>query len=156
MRSLRSYLLIGLTLSLTIALFSCSKSKDNPGPGPGQPGNKTMKFTLTTTGLQAADDFSLTVTGSDIQATATTLFKVNGILQNNQKVITISKAQLMAGQVVIETLPLYTVSISAGGFSGTAGHSFTFKLEPVINGAAQTVVNKTITTTAYADTFTFN
>jgi hypothetical protein len=106
-----------------------------------------MKFTLTTTGLQATDDFSLTFSGSDISATATTLFKVNGVLQNNQKVIIISKAQLMAGQVVVETVPLYTVSISAGGFS-TAGHTFNFKIEPV--------VNKTITTTAYAETFTFN
>ncbi len=156
MKSLRSYLLIGLALTLTLVLFSCSKSKDDPGPGPGTPGNKTMKFTLTTTGLQAADDFSLTVSGSDIQATATTLFKVNGVLQNNQKVITISKAQLMAGQVVIETIPLYTVSISDGGFSGTAGHTFSFKIEPVINNVAQAVVNKTITTTAYSETFGFN
>lgn len=156
MRSLRSYLLIGLTLSLTIVLFSCSKSKDNPDPGPGGSGNKTMKFTLTTTGLQAADDFSLTFSGSDITGTANTLFKVNGVLRNNQRAIVISKAQLMAGQIVVETVPLYTVSISAGGSCGTAGRTFSFKLEPVINNAAQTVVNKTVTNTAYAETFTFN
>jgi len=155
MRSLRSYLLIGLTLSLTIVLFSCSKSKDNPGPGPGTPGNKIMKFTLNTTGLLAADDFSVSFSGSDIEATATTLFKVNGVLQNNQKAIVIKKEQLMAGQVVVETVPLYTVSISAGGFS-SAGHTFNFKMEPVVNNVAQTVVNKTITTAVYAEHFSFN
>ena len=154
MRSLRSYLLIGLTLSLTTVLFSCSKSKDNT-PIQTEDG-KVMKFTLTTTGLQATDNFSLTLVGSDIQATATSLFKVNGVLQSNQKAITISKAQLMAGQVVVETIPLYTVSVSASGFSGTTGHTFTFKMEPVIDNAAQPVVNKTITTTVYAETLTFN
>lgn len=155
MRSLRSYLLIGLTLTLTLVLFSCSKSKDNPGPDPGTPGNKTMKFTINTTGLQAADDFSLQVSGSDITGTVSTLFKVNGVSQNNLRSIAISKAQLMAGQVVVETVPLYTVSISAGGFSAQ-GHTFSFKIEPVVNNVAQTVINKTVTTTAYAETFSFN
>lgn len=154
MRSLRSYLLIGLTLSLTIVLFSCSKSKDNPGPG--LPGNKTMKFTVNITGLQAADDFDLLIAGSDVQGTATSLFKVNGVLQNDQKVITITKAQLMAGQVIIETVPLFSVSITAGGFSGTTGHTFNFKMEPVVNNAARALVNKTITTNVYTEVFTFN
>lgn len=151
MRSLKPCLLICLTLLLTIALFSCSGgSKDNPA----LPEHKPMKFTLTTTGLLATDDFGLTFGGGDLQGTKD-IFKVNGVLQSNQGVIAITKEQLMAGPIVIETIPVLTVAVAVSGFSGTNGHSFSFKMEPVINGTPQAVINKTVTTTIYVASFSY-
>lgn len=126
---------------------SCSKDKkDDDGPG-----SKNMKFTITTSGLQATDDFDVLFAGGDVQGTATTMFKVNGVTQNNQRSVEISKEQMMAGQVIVETTtPLFTVAVSWGGSSGTEGHTFDFKLEPVVNGAAKPAITKTIGTDPYS------
>lgn len=144
--------LITCLIVATLLFSSCSK-KDS---APDLPAGKTMKFTLTTTGLAAADDFHVAFAGSDIQGTTNAIFKVNNVTQSNMRAITISNAQLRAGQIIVETvIPLFNVSISASGSSAAAGHSFTFKMEPVVNAAPQPVINKTITTTAYSENFSF-
>lgn len=143
-----------LLLFTGFILGGCKKGDDNNGGGSNL--EKNMKFTFTTTGLQATDDFDITIAGGDIQGTATTMFKVNGAVQNNQRTITISRQQLMAGQVIVETTtPLYTLAMSAGGFSGTTGHTFTFKMEPVIDGSAKTVITETIGTSVFAKQYSY-
>lgn len=149
-------LYLSLLVIAGLQFAACSKDKDEPGPDPNPTGEKTFKFTLKTSGLQSADNFSVSFTGGDIQGTATTMFKINGAVQSNKKSIEISKEQLIAGNVVIEsTIPLATVLVSASGFSGTTGHSFTFTMEPVINNQPQTTVNKTITTSVYAESLSY-
>ncbi|MEZ2336030.1 hypothetical protein [Mucilaginibacter sp. RCC_168] len=151
----KAILWINLVVLGLLTFSGCSSKKDDPTP-PAQT-QKNMKFTITTTGLLASDDFDFVIVGTTVQGTETTLFKLNGVVQPNQKALTITNAQLRAGQVVIETTtPIFAAAISTGGFSATNGHSFTFKLEPVIDGAAQPVINKTITTTVYTGDFQYS
>ena len=135
--------------SMSLLVFvGCSKDKKDDDGGPK---SKNMKFTITTSGLQAPDNFDVLFAGGDAQGTATTMFKVNGVVQNNQRSVEISKEQMMAGTVIIETTtPLFTVAVTYGGFSGTEGHTFDFKLEPVIDGVAKPAVTKTIGTDTYS------
>jgi len=149
----KAILWINLVVFGLLIFSGCSSKKNDPAPTPTQ---KNMKFTLTTTGLLASDDFDFVIVGTTVQGTETTLFKVNGVVQPNQKSLSITNAQLRAGQVVIETTtPIYAAAIATGGFSATNGHSFTFKMEPVVDGVAQAVVNKTITTTVYSGDFQY-
>lgn len=156
MKTLTKTLYLSLLVVAGLQFAACSKDKDEPGPDPNPTVDKTYKFTVKTSGLQSADNFSVSFTGGDLQGTATTMFKINGTVQANKKSILISKEQLTAGNVVIEsTIPLVTVLVSASGFSGTTGHSFTFSMEPVINNQAQTTVNKTITTAVYSESLSY-
>ena len=151
----KAILWINLVVFGLLIFGGCSSKKNDPTPPPSQ-AQKNMKFTLTTTGLLASDDFDLAIVGSTTSGNATTIFKLNGVVQPNQTSLTITNAQFRAGQVVIETTtPIFIAAISTGGFSATAGHSFTFKLEPVVDGAAQPVITKTITTTPYTGDFQY-
>jgi hypothetical protein len=141
-------------LALGLFVFSgCSKKKDDPNPSANQ---KHMKFSITTTGLTAADNFTVQVSGSDVQTSTTTIYKVNGVAQNNQRGIEINNAQFRAGKVVIETIvPLYVSSVTVIG-DGADGHTFSYKLEPEVDGKPRAVINKTITSASYSDSFQYS
>ncbi|MDN5284402.1 MAG: hypothetical protein JWR38_676 [Mucilaginibacter sp.] len=151
----KAILWVNLILLGVLVFSGCSSKKNDPAPTPTTT-QKNMKFTITTTGLLASDDFDLAVVGSTAQGTTTTIFKLNGVVQSNQTSLVITNEQLRAGQVVIETTtPIYLAAFSASGFSATNGHSFTFKMEPSIDGVAQATVNKTVTTTVYTADFQY-
>lgn len=151
----KAILWINLILLGALVFSGCSSKKNDPAPTPPSQTQKNMKFTITTTGLLASDDFDLAIVGTTTQGT-TSLFKLNGVVQSNQTSLTITNAQLRAGQVTIETTtPIYFAAISVGGFSGTAGHSFTYKLDATIDGTAQPSVSKTVTTEAYTADFQY-
>jgi hypothetical protein len=149
----KAILWVNLILLGVFVFSGCSSKKDNPAPSIKE---QNMKFTLTTTGLQATDDFDLNITGGTVEGSASTLFKINGVVQNSQRLVTITNAQLRAGQVVVETnVPLFYAAVTIGGFSGTDGHTFTFKLEPVIGGTAQPTITQTFTTATYTNQYTY-
>ncbi len=152
MKTHRKFLSLVILFTLAIS-FGCGKKNNNDSD---LPAGKTIKFTVTATGLLASDDFDILFTGSDVQGTATTLFKVDGVAQNSQRAVTITNAQLRAKQVVVETAtPLFTVVVSPSGSSSAANHSFSFKIEPVVDGKAQAAVNKTVGYSAYSEQFTY-
>lgn len=144
-----------LSMLLLIALFSaCSKSdSDNPTPDP--PKGKTMKLTITATGLTSSDYLKTTVSGGTVNGTEPTLYKLNGVTLTNQRGFEIDQAKLISGPVTIETVvSVATTSISMGGFSA-AGHSFSIKIEPVIDGKTQTAINQAYTTATFSKVYDF-
>ncbi|MBO9730344.1 MAG: hypothetical protein J7623_17015 [Chitinophaga sp.] len=152
---MKRLLSVSLSVLLVIALFAaCSKSK-NDNPSPELPKGKTMKLTITATGLTSGDYLKTTVSGGTINGTEPTLYKVNGVAQTNQKGFEIDQSKLISGPVTIETVvPVAITSISMGGFSA-AGHSFSVKIEPVIDGKAQTAINQAYTTTVFSKSYDF-
>lgn len=117
---------------------------------------KSAKFVITTTNLAANDNFSIQFTGGDTQGAAQTMFKVNGAVQANQRTFFLTYAQLKAGVTVESTTPLNTITVLISGYSVTAGHTFSFLLKPVINGAAGKDVSATLnSTTSYTELFDY-
>jgi len=132
-----SILLSGL---LTLALFTyCSEDDDIPG----LPQGKSMKFTISASGFQTSDYISITIGGGPADGHTSTIFKLNGVLQNNQKTIIIDEDEILAGTVILESVvPLSSVYITAGGFSSDT-HSYVLKIEPVIDGQAEAALTHT-------------
>lgn len=143
-----------LLAAITVMMGACSKD-DKPGDPPVPSGGKSMKLTITTTGLLAGDHLTMNVAGSTISGTAKTLYKLNNITQENQPAFNVDQAKLAAGPVVIESVvPLFLTAVSLGGFSAP-GHSFTVKIIPVIDGKEQAAVSKAFTTQASSQTYRF-
>lgn len=141
----KAILWINIILISAVVFSGCSKKKDDPTPGGVKHVN--MKFTMNTTGLRAVDYFKIHIIAFTTSG-KTTLFKINGVTQDNQMSIDLTEAQFRAGQVVVETTtPVYGTIVTISGFNGTTNHSFTYKMEPVIDGKAETVVNKSYSTT---------
>lgn len=143
-----NFVVIGL-----LVFSGCSKKKDDdPSPSASQ---KHMKMVITTTGLRADDYFSVDVIGSDVQTTTTTIFKVNGVTQPSSRSITVEGAKFRAGKVTVETIvPLLVTGVVLSGHAA-AGHTFSYKLEPEVDGKARTAISKTITPDTYAESFQF-
>lgn len=136
----RTLLMAGLLSMMVAGLISCDKD-----PITGQ-SKKNMKFTLSAAGVAADDDLNIHFTGSAMP-NETTIWKVNGTPQANQVNITITKAQLTSGNVIVETaVPLQTV-VAAVSATNRAGAGFSFQIIPVVDGTTGTTVNQTVTTT---------
>jgi hypothetical protein len=150
----KAILWINIILISVVVFSGCSKKKDDPNPTGVK--EKNMKFTITATGLLATDEIIMPIIGADVGGLAQTLFKLNGVTQNNQRGFSITKEQLRAGKVVIETAtPIFSTVIGIGGSSETANHTFSIKIEAEIGGKAQPVLNKTLTTATYSESFTY-
>lgn len=146
---------LSLSMLLVMAFFAACSKSDSDNPAPGLPNGKTMKLTITATGLTAADYLKTTVSGGTVSGTESTLYKLNGVTQTNQKGFEIDQSKLISGPVTIETVvPVAITSVSMGGFSAT-GHSFSVKIEPIIDGKAQTVINQAYTTTTFSKVYDF-
>ena len=116
---------------------------------------KSAKFTITTANLLTSDNFNIIFTGGDAQGAATTILKINGTPQTNQRNVVLTYAQLKAGVTVETTTPLNTLVMGISGYSGTANHTFSFFIKPVINGTAQADLSGTLTQTSYTKDFTY-
>lgn len=141
---MKKLLLLAIMAISAFAFTGCSKDDDDNG---NPSNNKNFKFTFKQTGMVAGDDMQVILTGSDLNGSAQTMFKVNGEVQNNQRSISISAAKFLAGDVVVETTtPIYLLGmgINANNASGTA---FTIKVIPVLNGANQPEINESISAT---------
>ena len=152
---MKRILFLSLSMLMVTALFTACSKDDNGNPRPDLPQGKTMKLTITATGLTSNDHLKTTISGGTINGTEATLYKVNGVAQVNQKGFEIGQSKLISGPVTIETVvPVAITSISMGGFSA-AGHSFSIKIEPVIDGKSQTAINQSYTTETFAKVYDF-
>jgi hypothetical protein len=148
----KAVLWVNLVVMGLLIFSGCSKKKDDPTPSASQ---KHMKMVITTTGLRADDYFSVDVIGSDVQTTTTTIYKVNGVTQPNSRSVTVEAAQFRAGKVTVETIvPLLITGVVLSGHAAS-GHTFSYKLEPEVDGKARTTITKTITSATYAESFQY-
>lgn len=138
-------LLLMATMAISAFAFTgCSKDDDDNGTPSN---NKNFKFTFKQTDMVAGDNMQVIITGSDLNGSAQTMFKVNGEVQSNQRSINIPSAKFLAGDVVVETTtPLYLLGM---GISATnaGGTPFSIKVIPVLNGAAQAEINESVSAT---------
>ncbi|WP_293307660.1 hypothetical protein [Pedobacter sp. UBA5917] len=141
-------------LAFSTIVFNGCKKKDNIDE-PDLRG-KTYKFTVTSTGVLATDDIDVTFTGGS-SANAKTLLKIDGVTQDNQQVVTLTRAQITksGGTVVESAVPLIVCGFDLGGFSGTTGHTFTVKVVPVVDGTPATTVSKTFTTQTFYQSYDY-
>ncbi len=147
--------LISASILLVAALFTACSKSDQDDPTPEPPQGKTMKLTITATGLTTNDYLKTTVSGGTVSGTEPTLYKLNGITQTNQKGFEIDQSKLISGPVTIETVvPVAITSLSMGGFSA-AGHTFSIKIEPVIDGKAQTAISQVYNTSTFTKVYDF-
>lgn len=118
---------------------------------------KNYKFTVKATGVIATDDIDVTFIGSPADPNVKTVIKVDGVVQNNQYSVELTRAQITksAGVVVESSQPIFEMGFILAGYSGTAGHTFTVKVDPVIDGTAAPSVSKTFTTDTFAQTYTY-
>ncbi|ATL49357.1 hypothetical protein COR50_20455 [Chitinophaga caeni] len=125
------------TVFLTLVLLiSCSKDdKDSPDKG------KSMKFTISTAGFLSGDYISININGDTYENTSS-IFKKNGSLLSNQKIIMLDEDDIAAGTIILESaVPLSKVYMIIAGFSSSG--TYTLKIEPVIGGKAQAALTHT-------------
>ncbi|MBO9675894.1 MAG: hypothetical protein J7577_20795 [Sphingobacteriaceae bacterium] len=137
-----------------IAVMSgCKKSGDDVPQVP----TKTYKFTVKSSGLLADDRISVEFGGSPIDDKVKTIIKVDGVQQDNQYSVELTRAQLTkSGGVVVESvLPIYQMSFILSGYSGTTGHTFAISVDPVVNGVPAASVNKTFTTDTFTQSYNY-
>ncbi|MBS0026539.1 hypothetical protein ACTJJ0_02705 [Chitinophaga sp. 22321] len=152
---MKRILSLSLSILLVAALFTACSKNNNGDDTPDLPKGKTMKLTITATGLTPADYLKTTISGGTINGTEPTLYKLNGVAQTNQKGFAIDQSTLISGPVTIETVvPVAITSISMGGFSA-AGHSFSIKIASVIDGKEQTAIQQAYTTTTFTKVYDF-
>ncbi len=124
--------------------FSGCSGKDDPAPLPTE---KNFKITVSATGMSATDydGVTIAVAGSLLSSTESTLWKVNGQVRNNEKGISLTKAELLAGGTfVIESIrPLVVidVTVSATNFN----EPFNLKVKTEVNGQPKENVDQTVT-----------
>jgi len=118
---------------------------------------KTYKFTVKATGVLAADVIEVRFVGTPADPNVKTTMKVDGVVQSNQYSVELTKAQITksSGVVVESSQPIFQMGFTLGGNSGTANHTFTVKIDPIVNGTAMTSISKTFTTDVFAQTYTY-
>lgn len=140
---MKKLLLASLAMISAFTFTGCSKDDDDSNPG----NNKNLKFTFQQTGMAADDNMVVVLSGSDIDGSAQTLFKVNGVVQSNQRSISITADKFLAGDVVVETTTaLYALAMGISA-SNSSGAAFSIKVIPVLNGTARPEINETVSTT---------
>eukprot|EP01012_Entosiphon_sulcatum_P032731 TRINITY_DN41584_c0_g1_i1.p1 TRINITY_DN41584_c0_g1~~TRINITY_DN41584_c0_g1_i1.p1 ORF type:complete len:152 (+),score=10.06 TRINITY_DN41584_c0_g1_i1:48-503(+) len=141
-------------LAFSTLVFNGCKKKGNVDE-PDVRG-KTYKFTVTSTGILATDNIDVTFNGGS-STNAKTLLKVDGVTQDNQQIVTLTRAQITksGGTVVESAVPLIVCGFDLGGFSGTTGHTFVVKVVPVVDGTPATTVSKTFTTQTFYQAYDY-
>lgn len=147
-------LIIGLVVINALILTGCKKTEGG-ADDPGIKG-KTYKFTITSSNVQSYDLIDITFSGGS-PTSAQTVFKVDGVMQDNQQNIKLTKEQVTkAGGVVVESaVPLILCRLGLGGFSALDGHTFIVKVVPLVDGAAGTTVTKTFTTDVFYQSYNY-
>ncbi len=152
--SMKKLSLIICLLAFSAVVFSGCKKKDNADE-PDIRG-KTFKYTVTSTGILATDNIDITFNGGSSN-NAKTVLKVDGATQDNQQVVTLTRAQITksGGTVVESVVPLIVSGFNLSGFSGTAGHTFVVKVVPIVDGTPVTTVSKTFTTEVFSQGYNY-
>lgn len=152
-KSIFKNLATGICVVLLTAFSSCSKDDDDtPSPSDG----RNAKFTVTVTDAPASAYISFAIVGLTGDPKESTVWKVNGVVQNNQNAVSLGKNEFSGTTktYVIESVkPLQTVTVGTQCLNvEDLPYKVSYKAE--INGEVKTD-QKDFTVTKNAD-FTKN
>ena len=112
-KSIFKNLATGICVVLLTAFSSCSKDDDNtPSPSDG----RNAKFTVTVTDAPASAYISFVIVGLTKNPNDATVWKVNGVVQNNQNAVSLGKNEFSGSTktYVIESVkPLQAITVGA-------------------------------------------
>jgi len=112
-KSIFKNLATGICVVLLTTFSSCSKDDDNiPSPSDG----RNAKFTVTVTDAPASAYISLVIVGLTKDPNEATVWKVNGVVQNNQNAVSLGKNEFSGTTktYVIESVkPLQAITVGA-------------------------------------------
>jgi len=101
----------GICVVLLTAFSSCSKDDNNdPSPSDG----RNAKFTVTVTDAPASAYISFVIVGLTKDPKDATVWKVNGVVQNNQSAVSLGKNEFSGNTktyVIESAKPLETISV---------------------------------------------
>ncbi|RPE08012.1 hypothetical protein EGT74_13135 [Chitinophaga lutea] len=123
--------------------FSGCGGKDDPA----LPTSRNFKLTVSATGLSATDydGATIAVAGSLLSSTESTLWKVNGQVRNNEKGISFTKAELLAGGTFvlesIRPLAVIDVTVSCTNFN----EPFNLKIKTEVDGQVKENIDQAVT-----------
>ncbi len=146
-----------ILFALTIGLFlsSCSKKNDstaNPNQG------KTAKFTITVTGVNSKDVSIIGVTSAALN-NSKSLWKINGVVQNDQTAVALSSLNFIGNTqtYIIESNTPLTGPIAVSVSCEYLNHNFTVSFKSEINGVVkENDQNVTVTSTSnYGHDFSY-
>ncbi|WP_345949181.1 hypothetical protein ABDD95_20255 [Mucilaginibacter sp. PAMB04274] len=145
-------LITAIACFMLLAGFSSCSKKDNDESSPSSPDGRTAKFTVTVTNAPESAYISFVMVGLTNNTTDATVWKVNGVVQNNEKTVSLGKNNFSGNTktYVIESIkPLSNISVGVQCLSpGTASYNISYKAE--INGVVK-ADNKDVTVTANSD-----
>jgi hypothetical protein len=128
---------ITLLLSLTAVCFVLSCSKNSTSPVPSLPKGKTAKFTISVNGATNDDYISFVFSGASNDVSgSTTIWKVNGVTQENEQAISFAKNDFTGSTktyVIESTTPLAAIATSVQCIS-TSTTSYTISYKAEIDG----------------------
>lgn len=146
-------LMICLWIAGIVVMGGCKKPIDDIPQTPA----KNYKFTVKSTGIIDADYIRITFVGISVNGNVKTTMKVDGVEQSNQTTIELTRAQITSstGVVIESTQPIFQMGFVISGQSGTPGHTFNLKVDPIVNGTAAASVNKTFTTETFSQDYSY-
>jgi len=110
-KSIFKKLTTGICVVLLTAFSSCSKGE---GDAPSPSGGRNAKFTVTVTNAPPSAYLSFVVVGLSRDPNEATVWKVNGVVQNNQNGVSLGKNEFSGNTktYVIESVkPLQNISV---------------------------------------------
>jgi len=112
-KSIFKKLTTGICVVLLLAFSSCSKGEgDDPSPSDG----RNAKFTVTVSNAPGSAYISFVMVGLTKDPKEATVWKVNGVVQNNQNTVSLGRNEFSGNTktYVIESVkPLQTISVGA-------------------------------------------
>ncbi|TWR26756.1 hypothetical protein FPZ42_06885 [Mucilaginibacter achroorhodeus] len=138
---LRNLLMAVSLCGFISTLTSCGKKDANENPPSN--GGRTAKFTVTATGAPESAYLSFVVVGLTNNPSDATVWKVNGIVQNNQSTVSLGKNDFSGNTntYVIESVkPLSNISVGIQCLSpGNEAYKVSYKAE--VNGEVKEDIN---------------
>lgn len=150
MKNLKKLLLVLLPVLILSLVFSCSNDDDDYDDG--DQNKKNMKFTVTVDGVEEQDYVSFIFVGAD-QNNSNTVWKINGVTQNNETAISLGENDFLGGTktyVIESTTPLRLATTSMQCLNpGADNPSFKVSFKAEVNGKVVTNdENFTVTSTS--------
>lgn len=134
MKNFKKLLLVLLPILAITVIFSCSSDDDDEMVGPNE---KNFKFTVTANNVDEQDYLSFVFVGSDLN-NSNTIWKINGVTQDNESGVSLGKNDFMGGTktyVIESTKPLRLATTGIQCINpGSSNPSFTVSYKAEING----------------------
>ena len=152
MKNFKKLLLVFLPILTLSLVFSCSNDDDDDYDNGNDQENKNIKFTVTVNDVEEQDYVSFVFVGSDYD-NSKTVWKINGVTQNNENAISLDKNDFLGSTktyVIESTKPLRLITTSSQCLNpGANNPSFKVSFKAEVNGKVVTNdENFTVTSTS--------